>query len=766
MNCAIVAAFALLDLVSATKRALFVGGWLYFLTAPQLWAQGACLAADSTLAATPLAAALGNSTPSATTATSRGDAAPSVPPERKLEIEAGHVDVERNGTSSFSGDVRVGLDDGKLTANRASYDPTDQTFSIAGKVNYTDPKLSVYGEDAKFDAANNQVSFASAGFELPERTARGSAQQILVRRAGFMTLSSVNFTTCPADQVDWQLLARKLTLDTQKGFGTARGVKLKFKGVPIFYAPYFTFPINDQRKSGFLTPRFADRDRSGLDITVPYYLNLAPNYDLTLQPRYLSKRGLQLTSRFRYLLPRSHGQFDLEYLPHDSQTLQDRRYVNLQEETGFGKAWQVSTGIEDVSDARYFEDLGNSLSVTSQTHLNRFVDVGYFAQQWSVLTRFQNYQTIDTLLAPADQPYERLPQVQFQGQWLGRLLSFESSSELVDFQRSVGPTGWRFDSTQELSLRFARAGMYLTPAVALRQTDYRLDAPTATGDTSLSRTLPVSSLDMGLKLERNGRRAGWLQTLEPRLLYVHIPYRDQSELPVFDTIVPDFNLVQLFRKYRYVGPDRIGDTNQLSFGVTSRLIDTGGRERLSATLGQTRYLSPQKVGLPDQPINDANASDYVAELGVSLTDKWDMDSDYQWNSTTSSTARAETRFEYRPKGDRLFGFDYRYRRDLLKQGDLALVWPVGPRWRVIGRYSYSLLERKPLEQFVGWEYESCCWRLRVVSRHYVSRRTGETDRSVSIQLELKGLSQRIASPEELLDRGILGYRRFDGANPQ
>ena len=710
----------------------------------------------------------GSSAAAAPAASSQPATSPTVagPAGRNLNIQAGHVDVERNGTSKFSGQIQVRLDDGKLTANQANYDPANQTLSIAGKVTYTDPKLQVYGEDAKLDAANKAISFSSAGFELPEHTARGSGKQILVRKSGFMSLSDVNFTTCPINQVDWELLARKLTLDTQRGFGTARGVKLKFKGIPIFYAPYFTFPISDQRKSGFLTPRFADRDRSGLDIAVPYYLNLAPNYDLTLQPRYLSKRGVQLTSRFRYLLPNSRGQFAVEYLPHDSQTNQNRQYINLQHQTDFGKYWEVKTGIEDVSDPRYFEDLGNSLSVTSQTHLNRFLDVGYFAQQWSFSTRFQNYQTIDTLLAPADEPYERVPQMQFQGDWLGRLLDFKSTTELVDFQRNIGPTGWRFDSTQELSLRFARSGMYLTPAVALRQTNYRLDQATTNGDTSLSRTLPVASLDAGLKLERNGRRAGWLQTLEPRLLYVRIPYRDQSQLPVFDTTVPDFNLVQLFRKYRYVGPDRIGDTNQLSFGVTSRLIDTGGRERLSATLGQTRYLSAQRVTLPNQPVNDANASDYVAELGVSLTDKWDMDAAYQWNSTTSSTARSETRFEYRPKEDRLFGFDYRFRRNLLRQGDVALVWPVGQRWRVIGRYSYSLLERKPLEQFVGWEYESCCWRLRIVSRHFVSRRTGETDHSISVQLELKGLSQSIASPDELLDRGILGYRRFDGANPQ
>jgi LPS-assembly protein len=684
-----------------------------------------------------------------------------------LTIEAGQIDLERNTSASFSDEVRVRLDDGRLAADRATYDPAAQTLTIAGRVTYTDPDVSVYGEDAKLDAANEQVSFARAGFELPKRPARGSAEQILVERAGSMSLSSVEFTTCPVDRVDWELLARQLKLDSQKGFGTARGVKLKFKGVPVFYAPYFTFPINDQRKSGFLTPQIAERDRTGLDIAVPYYLNLAPNYDLTLEPRYLGKRGMQLNSRFRYLMPRSDGRFALEYLPNDSETKQDRSYVNLRHRTAFGRGWQLLAGIEEVSDARYFEDLGDSLSITSQTHLNRFIDLGYFASRWSLVTRLQNYQTIDTQIAPDNEPYQRVPQMLFHGRWLKSVLGFDSTTELVSFDRDVGTTGLRFDSTQELSLRFARGGMYLTPAVALRQTNYWLSEPVAGGDDTLSRSVPISSLDAGLKFERSTRHSGWLQTLEPRLLYVHVPYRDQSELPVFDTIVPDFNLVQLFRKYRYVGPDRIADTDQVSFGITTRFIDTGtGRERLAATLGQTRYLSDQQVSLPDQPVNDANASDYVAELGVNMTDKWNMDLGYQWNSTTDSTARVESRFEYRPQQDRLFGFGYRYRPDLLEQGDLSLVWPVGDRWRMIGRYSYSLLERKPLEQFFGWEYESCCWRLRVVSRRYVSRRTGETDSSISFQLELKGLGQRAASPEELLDRGILGYRRFEGATTQ
>jgi LPS-assembly protein len=270
-----------------------------------------------------------------------------------------------------------------------------------------------------------------------------------------------------------------------------------------------------------------------------------------------------------------------------------------------------------------------------------------------------------------------------------------------------------------------------------------------------------------MKFERDVGHGGrsWVQTLEPRLLYVRSPFRDQSDLPVFDTILPDFNLIQLFRKYQFVGPDRISDTDHVSFGVTTRLIDAAdGRERVTATLGQTRYLNSQRVSLPNIPALDANASDYVAELAIGLRDSWNLDVGYQWNSDTDLTARAETRFEYRPREDRLLGAGYRYRRGLLEQGDLSVVWPVSEHWRVIGRYSYSFLDSEPLEQFAGWEYEGCCWRLRVVSRQYVSRRTGGSDSSISVQLELKGLSQGAIPPESLLDRGILGYRSIARQN--
>jgi LPS-assembly protein len=613
--------------------------------------------------------------------------------------------------------------------------------------------------------------------DLPEVTAHASAEEIVVRgavqargeselaprRDGSNSLFSGLFSTCPEDNRAWELGFREIDLGTEEG--TARGVTFAIKGVTVFRLPYFSFPLTDARKSGFLTPDFSERDRTGIDLRIPYYFDIAPNLDLLLEPRIMSERGTQLRSELGYLLPRSDGELHFEFLPDDEETQKPRRYVNYQHETQFGKSWELVTGIEEVSDDVYFEDFGSSLAVTSQTHLNRYLDVAYMAPYWTLLTRLQNYQTIDPLIVEEDTPYERVPQVLFDGRWFGRLLGFDSRTELANFDRTVGPTGWRLDTTQEVSARFSRPGMYLTPALALRQTNYWLDERETPGDDSLSRTLPVASLDMGLVFERpTSGRNQWLQTLEPRILYVHVPFEDQSALPVFDTILPDFNLVQLFRKYQFVGADRVTDTDQWSIGVTTRLSDPAtGRERLTATIGQTRYLNAQRVSLPGDAPNVANASDYVAELSMAVRDAWSIDMGYQWNDATNSTARVETRFEYRPQDDRLFGFGHRYRRSSLEQSDVSFVWPLADRWRVIGRYSYSWLDQEPLEQFVGWEYDACCWRLRMVSRRHVSRRTGEADDSIAIQLELKGFSKGARSADELLDRGTL-YRNLSRPN--
>jgi LPS-assembly protein len=681
-----------------------------------------------------------------------------------VRIRAGDVAGQgRDGSVDLSAGVSLSYRGGVITSERATFSDDSSTIEVIENVSLEGDGFIVFAEGGTFYPTSETASFSRAGFNLTDQAARATADSIVVDPEGLVSLTEIMFTTCPEDDLDWQLLGRNLEIDPAAGFARARGVRLKFKAVPILWTPVFSFPIDDRRKSGFLTPQIAERDRTGFDLTVPYYLNLAPNFDLLLEPRLMEDRGFQFTSRFRYLLPNTEGQLDIESLPDDNQVKRSRHFVKLAHESMFGDRWQLETSIEDVSDSAYFEDLGESLGVISQTHLTRTVDLAYFGDRWSIVSRVNEYQTIDDFIADADRPYRRKPQMVFDGSWGDRLIGFESTAEAVDFDRTVGETGWRLHSNQEVSLRFRRPGMYLTPAVGFMQTNYRIDSPLAGFDRSPSRGLPMASVDSGLLFERiAGRDQSWIQTIEPRLLYVNVPYEDQSNLPVFDTILPDFNLVQLFSKYQFVGGDRVADTNQVSVGLTSRLIEsTSGRERVSVTIGQTRYRDPRRVMLPNETATDSTRSNYVAELYLGLSQKWNLDVGYQWNGVSEETVRAETRFEYRPADDRFFGVGYRMRRNVLEQGDLSLVWPVTDRWRLIGQYSYSLLEEEPLERLAGIEYDACCWRLRLTSRRYIVRSTGATDDTISIQLELKGLARGGATPEELLGRGILGFRRFD-----
>ena len=682
----------------------------------------------------------------------------------RIIISSGDASNDGSGVTQFFAGVELSYNDFRIKAEQANFFENSR-FELPGMTTLESAGASISAESAYFDLTNEQLRFTRAELNVDQQelTARARAEDIVMTSTDLIRLQGLSFTTCPEDQVAWELRGGSLELRRDEGVGVVRGATLRLFDVPVFKAPYFTFPIDDRRKTGFLTPQISERDRTGFDLTIPYYLNLAPNYDLLLEPRLMEDRGAQVAARYRYLLPDTSGQLRTEYLDDDRVLDRSRYFISFNHQSQFGQRFELNALYENTSDAAYFEDLGDTLGVISQINLDRYIRLDYFAPRFTLSSRLQEYQTLAVSIDPTERPYERLPQMEFSGAWGDRLVGFESSAEAVMFDRPIGDTGWRFDSLQELSLRFAGAGAWLTPAVGFRQTEYRVDAVPGSTERRYSRGLPVTSLDSGLRFERmTGRGQGWVQTIEPRLLYVRIPYEDQDELPVFDTILPDFNLVQLFSKYQYVGPDRIADTDQISIGLTTRLIDAvTGRERFSATLGQIRYRDPRRVMLPAETMTESTGSNYIAEMDIGLSEHWNLDIGFQWNSDTRETVRARTRLEFRPSGEHLFGIGYRKREDLLEQGDFSMVWPLKDRWRLIGQYSYSLLDKKPLERFAGIEYEACCWRLQLTTRRYIVRSTGETLSAVSITFELKGLANSRSSPEELLGRGILGGSRSD-----
>ena len=647
-------------------------------------------------------------------------------------------------------------------ADTARYDPDRRAILLDGNVRYEDPGTQILSEAAEFAYDSGFIQFLGAEFSLGGNNARGSATELLITQQGQLQLDDVTYTTCPPQSVDWELQASDIDLDTRNGVGTARNIKLRFMNVPILWAPYISFPISDARKTGLLTPEIGSSGRSGNELRMPWYWNIAPNYDATITPRILTSRGVQLQTEFRYLSEINDGVLTAQYLPEDDLVDDARSLVSLQHRTQFRSGWRNLIDYREVSDSQYFEDLGGSLSVSSTTHLNRSVSFDWHNDSMSFFGQVQDWQTLDEAILPTEEPYQRVPQFLFRGDWpaVAGPIAAGLDGEVVNFDRDVGVTGWRFNAAPSLSLPLRGAGWFLNPEVAMDYTRYDLSNTLPGESTELSRSLPIASLDTGLAFERTMNNGGGtrIQTIEPRLLYVHIPFRDQDGLPVFDTITPDLNLVQLFRKNRFLGVDRIGDTDQISIGVTSRILDVAsGREVVSATIGQTRYLSDRRVTLPGASIDVEETSDYIAEVRFGLYENWNFDFAHQWSSGTGDSVKSQARVQYQPAPNKVLNFAYRFRRDSLEQGDISWAWPISRKWNFVGRYNYSFRDEEVLEQFFGLEYESCCWGVRVVSRRHISTRDGTRDSSFGLQLVLKGMTSVGTSADKLLERGILGY---------
>lgn len=644
-------------------------------------------------------------------------------------------------------------------ADRARYDALQKALHLEGGVRYEDPKAQILSRSAEFSYISGRIRFDGAEFTLDGGKSRGAAETIEINRGGIVSLDSVEYTTCPPGSEDWLMQGKSIKLDTTKGVGTAKGMNLKFKGVPILYAPYLSFPIGDARKTGVLIPEIGASGRSGNEISLPWYWNIAPNYDATFTPRLLTNRGLQIATKFRYLSKRSEGTIIADYLPSDDIINRARHQLQFRHRTQFGNGWRNQIDIREVSDNQYYEDLGSSLSISSITHLNQSLRFDYYSTNFSVAAQLQTHQTIDAAILPDQAPYQRLPQIIANGSWTVPLgLRFGIGGEVVYFDRDIGVTGWRMNAAPKLDLPISKPGWFIDPAVELDYTRYSLENTLPGELTDPDRSVPIASLDTGLILERTTSNSNRIQTIEPRLLYVHIPQRNQDDLPVFDTITPDSNLVQLYRKNRYLGVDRIGDTDHVSFGITSRILDvSSGRELVSVSIGQTHYLSDRSVTLPGSTLSTSQSSDYIAELRFGLFKNVNFDLGQQWGSDTNGTTRSEARLQYRPANNKILNLSYRYRRNALEQGDVSWSWPIARSWNIVGRYNFSLRDDKVLEQFFGLEYESCCWGLRLVSRRFISTRDGARDSSFGLQLVLKGMMSVGTAADKLLERGILGY---------
>ena len=671
----------------------------------------------------------------------------------------------------LEGNVEVRRADTLLEADSVLYQRTAETLDAEGNVYFEQPGLRLSAAQAHFDLASNQGELEQVSYRLSDQGARGEADSASIESRDLTHFKQINYTTCKPGQNGWLLEADELDIDKASGVGTARHAKLRFKGVPFLYLPYASFPIDDRRKSGFLFPSIGESDRRGTDIAVPYYFNIAPNMDATFTPRIMSKRGLLLGGEFRYLQERHGGQVRAEILPNDREVADDqesmRGALSFRSNGSPAPGWTFDTDINYVSDNDYLDDLGDSLAVTSTRHLERLGQIRYTGTDWSLLGRTQYYQTIDDSIALSDRPYSRLPQILFDLRRPNQVygLTYHLQSEYVNFGHSDSDNikGHRFDLQPGVSLPLVRRWGYLTPKASIRYTGYTLDNQLPGSDNNPDRLLPTFSLDGGLFFERS---ANWfgdaiIQTLEPRIFYLATPFEDQDELPNFDTANVTFGFPSLFQENRFSGSDKIGDANQLTAALTSRILsDTTGAELLSASIGQIYYFRDREVQLSGETVENESSSAIVAELLSDLSRNWRLRAGIQWDPHQNKDNVDNGLFSVRYKdGDeRVINAEYNYTRDNVEQTDLSGRWPMNDRWSLVGRWTYSQLFDETVQAFAGVEYDNCCWRVRLIGQQLLTDIDDDPVNSVLLQFQLKGLGGWGDADDDFLETNISGYR--------
>jgi len=683
-----------------------------------------------------------------------------------IDIDAETIDVSGQDIYILEGETRLRRADQRLRADRLDYVHSAATYRASGAVRYQDARLAVEASHIEGNITADTSRLADVRYQLLALRGNGAAESAtLAGPTG--DFSSVSYSTCDPAQPSWVLRADRMHLDQERGVGSMRNATLRLGRVPVFWLPYASFPIDDRRRSGFLYPSIGSANDSGIDLRVPYYLNLAPNHDATVSARVLGRRGVALGAEYRYLYAQHGGQIEGDWLPNDDLTGRDRGSARLRHSGRFSEFWSIYADLNHVSDDRYFEDFGDSLAIASTSLLPSQLSVNGRGRYWRASLAAERWEITDPLIEDLAEPYRRLPRV--SASWDQPILDWlelRLDAEAIAFSHDVRADATRYDLRPAIRLPFERAWGYLRPEFAWRETGYSLDsdfADSGFAERSPSRSLPVSSLDAALNFERQTTLFGdsYTQTLQPRLYYLRVPFEAQDALPIFDTQELTFDLGQLFRPNRFTGADRQGDGNQATLAVTTRLFDNAsGSERLSASLGQIRYFNDQRVQLPGVPARNASGSAYVGELELALSERFALGLSQQWDPEIDATTVTGVSAAWRGRSGALFNMAYRYRRDVLEQTDAAFAIPISAAWRAVGRWNYSLRDDSTLESFAGFEWESCCVAARVLGRHYVRNREGEKNNALYVEIELKGLGSFGRKSGDFLSQAIEGYTRY------
>ncbi len=713
-------------------------------------------------------------------------------------VDAQHIDSSNQSVYHLSGEVLMQRADQRLQADTLDYNDTTTDYDARGNVRYQEAGQLLAASHMRGNSNASRGTADNVRYQMLKSRGNGVAKQGRMLDAEHTRYSMATYSTCDVGHHVWEFRAESISIDKASGVGVARNATMRIGKVPFLYLPYFSFPTDDRRKSGFLYPTIGNTSRSGFEVSTPYYLNLAPNYDATLDPRYYSRRGPLLAGEFRYLIPGTTGQANVEYVPNDrgendglADTKGKSRYlVKLTDSTQLWPGWRFTGSYNHVSDSSYLYDYGNALSHAPVYILQSGAAISGSGKWWSASFGATTYENTNPFATDSSLPYRQLPYATFSlGVPFARWLEAGVDTSAVMFRKQGFIEGQREDFYPYLSADFGSPAWFVRPKLAWRYTAYqlsdgyqrygyygRLGGTTISPFTekSPSRSLPIVSLDTGLVFDRSTALFGsnFTQTLEPRLYYLYVPYRNQDNLPLFDTNLMSFDYWQLFSTNQFSGADRQMDANNLTAALTTRLLDDNGVERLSASIGQIRYFNPQRVlG------TDWTGSAYVAQLDLQLSDRWRLNSSYQWSPNSRAVEVATLGLQRRLGTAGILNVSYHFRRGRLEQYGASVVYPLTDKWRVFGAWAFApaiqssyQLPTGTVDALFGVEYDSCCVTLRLVDRNYVNQsyygtippptgsNSNRRDNAIMFEIVFKGLGSTGGQIDPLLRRDILGYQ--------
>lgn len=703
------------------------------------------------------------------------------PNDASMRIHSRFVELPDNQTALFSGGVEITYRDTLLTAPQARFSRLEQTMQADGGIEYFNNAMQVKGSDFKADMQNNQASLTNARYQFTEQAGRGYARNLTATEQQ-LELQRAYFTTCGETDNSWALHASEINIEAEEGWGSATNAVFRIKDIPVLYLPYVTFPVNDQRKSGLLLPKTGNSKRLGIDLELPYYFNLAENYDLTLTPRYMSKRGTQLKSEFRYLTEQHQGTLQLEYLNSDKDKpeLGNRYLGHISHLSNLTPKIRAYVDFTDVSDNSYLSELGSDYSNQSDTQLYREAAVSYFGDTIHSHLKVQGFE----ILGNYDKAYSTMPELSLQSAkplQISPLLDFSWQAQYAHFRNDTALINRadRVHLEPTLRLPLITPALEINAEASLLYTYYqqKTEQFQLELDENVTRTVPKININTKLNLEREYQWFGEeaLQTFEPQIQYLYIPYRDQTHIGLYDTTRLQDDYYGLFRENRYSGLDRINEANQLTVGWTTRFYDNADTELFRFSLGQIFFLS-DPIQKADEFTDDLTSTESMlaSEMVWHWYKKWYFSTAVQYDIDSKQLIKSHASLDYRSSDNKLFQLNHRYSRVVsgqeIQQLGFIGTMPLASNWQLITSYYRDITNHRMIDANIGVQYESCCWAIRLVARRQVRSnldyaldnlgQLAQLDSGVSLQFVLKGFGDKAGfGVSDMLSNGIFNYRR-------